>query len=120
MIKKGWFSDIEIIKIQKKINNQQSNNIVPDTSNINKQKQTNRNEPQTSKNGNPTQPNTTQLSNPKQTLSQEQKLNQENFKRIMNSEKTTLPLLRNIEWRRVTAETNKVNQLLTYIYQRIL
>ena len=49
---------------------------------------------------------------PYQTLSQEQKLNLENLKRIMNSEKTTLPSLRNIEWR---TETNKVNQLLTYI-----
>ena len=29
--------------------------------------------------------------------------------------KTTLPSLRNIEWRIVKAETNKVNQVLTYI-----
>ena len=33
----------------------------------------------------------------------------------MNSEKSTLPSLRNIEWRKVKAETNKVNQELTYI-----
>ena len=33
----------------------------------------------------------------------------------MNSKKTTLPSLRNIEWRTVKAETNKVNQVLTYI-----
>ena len=33
----------------------------------------------------------------------------------MNSEKTTLLSLRNIEWRIVKAEKNKVNQLLTYI-----
>ena len=33
----------------------------------------------------------------------------------MNSEKTTLPSLRNIEWRIVKAETNKVNEVLTYI-----
>ena len=31
-------------------------------------------------------------------------MNLENVKRIMGSEKTTLPLLRNIEWRTVKAE----------------
>ena len=63
----------------------------------------------------PTQPNTAQPNNPEQTLSKEQKLNLENLKRMLNSEKTILPLLRNIEWRIVKAETNKVNQVLTYI-----
>ena len=33
----------------------------------------------------------------------------------MNSEKTTLPALRSTKWRTVKAETNKVNQVLTYI-----
>ena len=33
----------------------------------------------------------------------------------MNSEKITLPSLRNIEWRIVRAETSKVNQVLAYI-----
>ena len=33
----------------------------------------------------------------------------------MNSEKTTLPSLRNIEWRVLKTETNKINQILTYI-----
>ena len=37
-------------------------------------------------------------------------MNQENVKRIMNGEKTTLPSLRNIEWR-----TLKINQVLPYI-----
>ena len=32
-----------------------------------------------------------------------------------NDEKTTLSSLRNIEWRIDKAETNKVNQVLTYI-----
>ena len=50
IIKKGWFSELEIIEIHQKINNQQGNNTVPDTSNINKQKQLNRNEPPTSEN----------------------------------------------------------------------
>ena len=97
-------------------NDQQgSNNTLPGTSKINKQKQPILNESPTSENGNPTQPNTAQQNNPKQTLSQEHKLNLENLKRILNSEKTTLPSLRNIEGRIVKAETNKVNQVLTYI-----
>ena len=33
----------------------------------------------------------------------------------MNSEKITLPSLRNIEWRTVKTETNKINQVLPYI-----
>ena len=33
----------------------------------------------------------------------------------MDSEKTTLPSLRCIEWRKVKTETNKINQLLPYI-----
>ena len=82
---------------------------------MNKQKQPNRNEPPTSKKRNASQPNTAQPNNPEQTLSKEQKLNQENFKRIMNSEKTPLPSLRNIEWRTVKEEMNKVNQVPTFI-----
>ena len=52
-----------MIEIYQKINNQQGNNTVPDTSNINKQKQSNRNEPLTSENRNSTQPNTAQPNN---------------------------------------------------------
>ena len=88
IIKKGWFSDTEIIEIHQKINNQQGNNTVPGTSNINKQKQPNQNEPPTSENGNPTQPN-----RPEKTVSQEQKLNLEKLKRIMNSEKNNLTII---------------------------
>ena len=62
---------------------------------------------------NPTQQNTTQQNN--LILTQEQKLILKNLKRILNSEKTTLPSLRNIEWRIVKAEMNKVNQVLSYI-----
>ena len=54
-------------------------------------------------------------SNPTETLSQEQPTNLENLKRIMNSEKTTLPTLRNLEWRTLKTETNKINQILPYI-----
>ena len=114
-IKKDWFSDLEIIEIHKKINNQQSNNTVPDTSSNNKKTQPNQKEPPTSENGNSTQLNNTQPNNPEQTLSQEQKLNLEYLKRIMTEENTTLPSYRNLEWRTVKAERNKVNQVLTYI-----
>ena len=111
IIKKRWFSDLEIIEILQKINNRQVNNTVHVTSNINKQRQLNRNETPTSENEYSTQPN-----NPEQTFSQEVKLNLENLKRIMNSEKTTLPSLRNKQWKLFKMETNKVNQVLTYIY----
>ena len=33
----------------------------------------------------------------------------------MNSVKTTLPSLRNIEWRTLKTETNRINQMLPYI-----
>ena len=67
-----------------------------DILNINKQKQSNQNEPPISENRNTTQPNNTQPSNTEQTLTQVQKVNLENLKRIMNGEKTTLPSPRNI------------------------
>ena len=97
-------NSLEILEIHQKINNEQDDNTVTDTSIINKQKQPNRYEPPTSKNI-----NTTQRNNPKQTLSREQEANLENLKRIMNDEKISLPSLRNIEWRTVKTETNKIN-----------
>ena len=33
----------------------------------------------------------------------------------MNSEKINLPLLRNIEWRTLKTDTNKINQILPYL-----
>ena len=75
----------------------------------------NENEQLTSENENTTLPNNAQPNNHKETLSQEQKINLENVQRIMNSEKTTLPSLRNIEWRTLMIETNKINQILPYI-----
>ena len=33
----------------------------------------------------------------------------------MSSEKTILPSLRNIEWKTLTIETNKINHILPYI-----
>ena len=74
------------------------------------QKQHTRNEQPTLGNKNATLP-----SDPEETLSQEQKTNVENVKRIMNSKKTNLPSLRNIEWRTLKTETNKINHILPYI-----
>ena len=57
----------------------------------------------------------TQPNNPEQIATQEQKVNLENLKRIMNGEKTTLPSLRNIEWWTFNTETKKIHQVLPYI-----
>ena len=85
VIKKGWFSDLEILEIHQKTHKQ--DNTIPDTSSGTDQKQPNRNELPTSENEDATLPNNAQSSNPKETLSQEQKINLENVKRIMNSER---------------------------------
>ena len=86
IIKKGWFSDLEIVEIHQKINNEQDSNTVPDTSRINKQKQPNRNEQPTSENGNATQLIGARPNNSEQTQTKEQKVNLESLKGIMNEE----------------------------------
>ena len=73
MIKKGWFSDLEILDIHQKTNTQ-GNNI---ESSVVKQNQPDRNELPSSENENATLPNNAQPSNPKETLSQEQKIDLE-------------------------------------------
>ena len=92
--KKGWFSDIELLEIHQKTL-KHNYNTVPYTPSGVKQKQSNEKEPQTSASENTTLPNDTLPNNQEETLSQEQKLNLENVKRIMSSEKTILPSLRN-------------------------
>ena len=82
----GWFSDLELLEIHQKTL-KQNYNTVPDTPGGVKQKQSNKKEPQTSTNKNATLPNDTLPNNQEETLSQEQKANLENVKRIMNSEK---------------------------------
>ena len=67
---------------------------MPDTPSGVKQKQSNEKEPQTSANENTKLPNDTLSNNQEETLSQEQQVNLENVKRIMNSEKTTLPYIK--------------------------
>ena len=101
IIKKDWFSDREMhLEIHQKINNEQNSNAVPDTLSIIKQKHPKQNEQPNLENGNTAQQNNAQ-----------QKSFEENLKRIMNSEKTTLPSLGNIELRTVMSETNKINQV---------
>ena len=108
IIKKGWFSDLEILEIHQKTQTQGST--IPNTSSDANQKQHIRNELPTSDNE-----YSTVASNPTETLSQEQQTNLENLKRIMNSKKTTLPPSRNIEWGTLKTETNKINKILPYI-----
>ena len=92
IIRKGWFSYVEILEMHQKINNEQNSGIISDTpSNNKKKKQFNRNELLTSENRNAIQTNNTD-----QTLTQEQKVNLETLMKIMNEEKTTLTSLRNI------------------------
>ena len=112
--KKVWFSDLELLEIHQKTL-KQNYNTVPDTPSGVKQKQSNEKEPQTSANKNTPLPNDTLSNNHEETLSQEQKVNLEHVKRIMNSEKTILPSLRNIEWKTLKIETNKMNHILPYI-----
>ena len=112
--KKGWFSDLELLEIHQKTL-KQNYNAVPDTPSGVKQKQSNEKEQQTLANENTTLPSDTLSNNQEETLSQEQKVNLENVKRIMNSEKTILPSLRNIEWKTIKIETNKINHILPYI-----
>ena len=114
IISKGWFSDLEVLETHQKTH-KQNYNTVPNTSNGVKQKQLNENELLTSENENTTLPNNAQPNNHKETLSQEHKINLENVQRIMNWEKTSRPSLRNIEWRKLKIETEKINQILRHI-----
>ena len=50
-----------------------------------------------------------------QTLTQEEKMNAEIIKRIMSEKKTSLPSVRNQDWRTIKSETEKINDLLTNI-----
>ena len=62
IIKKGWFSDLEILEIHQKINKEsrQDPNTVINTPNTEKQEQSNWNEPQSNNNQNITHTQTTQ------------------------------------------------------------
>ena len=113
-IKKGWFSVLELLEIHQK-SNRQNYNTVPDTSNGVEQKQSNEKQLQTSANENTTSANDILPRNQEKTLLQEQKINLENGKRIISSEKTIIPSLRNIEWKTLKIKTDKINLILPYI-----
>ena len=97
IIKKGWVSDLQILEIHPKTQKQNHNTVPLHQVVSNKYNPTKKRLP-TSENENTRLQNNTQPRNHEETLSQEQKKkNLENVKRIMNSEKATLPSLRNIE-----------------------
>ena len=104
IIKKGWFSDLKILEILQKTNNEQDTNTASDTLGFDKQEQANKNQGLTSKNRNITHPNNTE-----QTLTQEQKIKLENLKRIMNEQKSTFLSLWNTEWRKIKMEAETIN-----------
>ena len=82
---------------------------------VSNKKQSNEKELKTSANENTTLPNDSLPCNQEETLSQEQKINLENIKRIISSEKTIPSSLRNIEWKILKIETDKINPILPYI-----
>ena len=92
IIKKGWFSHLEILEIHQKMNYEQDTNTISDTPRTDKQNQSNQNEPLISENRNATKTNVTQPDNTMQTLTQKQKINLENLKRIMNGGKDELTI----------------------------
>ena len=74
IITKGWFSELEILEIDQKINNKQDSKIISDTPIIYKHQLSYKNEPPTSENRNATQLNT-QPKSTEQTITQNQKVN---------------------------------------------
>ena len=60
IIKIGWFSDLEILEIYQKTNNEQDSNKISDIPTIDQQEQSKRNELPTSEYRNTTQPNNTE------------------------------------------------------------
>ena len=107
--KNGWFSDLEILEIHPQIyrqTHQQTPNTVTETINRGKLETPN----QTLHDNDPCTANTQT-----QTLTQEEKTNIDIVRRIMSEKKTTLPSLRDQDWRTVKSETEKVNDFLINI-----
>ena len=105
IIKKGWFSDLEILEIHLKTNNEQDTNTVSDTLCFDKQEKSNRNEPPTSEHRNTTPP----------TTQSKQKVNLENLKRIMNEPKNYLATTKKHRMENNQDGNGKINQVLSYI-----
>ena len=87
---------------------------ISDTPSIKNQKQCNRNKPPTSENRNATQPNNAQP-NTEQTLTQEQKVNLDILKRIINGEILPYHHLETLNEEQSRRKQKKINQVLTYI-----
>ena len=107
--KNGWFSDLEILEIHQQIyrqTHQRTPTAVTETINTGKPETSN----QTVHDNDPCAANTQT-----QTLAQDEETNVDTIKRIMSEKKTTLPSLRNKDWRTVKFEAEKVNDLLINI-----
>ena len=105
---KVWFSDLKILEIYQKVikeEYQQNSTFWTETLNTVKQEPTEQTETQNNENRNTTHPYTT-----KQMLTQKGKINVK--KKIMTETRTTLPSLRNQDWKKVKVVTEKVNKLL--------
>ena len=97
VIKKVWFSNLEILEIHQQINRetfQQDSISVTETINTEKHDPSNRIEMQSNCNRNSTQPNS------EQTIKQEEKMNVLIMNIIMSKKKTTLLTLRNQDWKK--------------------
>ena len=70
IIRRGWLSDLKILEIHQKTNNEQDSKIISNASSTDKQEQSNRNESLIFENRNTTTPNNTE-----QTSTQKQKIN---------------------------------------------
>ena len=81
IIKKGWFSELEILQMRQKVNRKsrsQDPNTVIGTPKTEKRGPSNRNKPQSNENRNNTHPNLTE-----QALTQEKEMITENIKKIV-------------------------------------
>ena len=100
ILKKNCFFGLEILEICGQVNQEEFTQI----------ESTKRVEMLNTDNQTTTEPSTTTS-----ILVQEDKTNVELIKKVISEHKTTLPSLRNQDWKKVQVETEKVNKLLKYI-----
>ena len=103
------FSDVEILEIHQKIDNEQESNTISDAPSINKQELPNRNELPTSENRDATLPNNAVNTNTRT------KGKSIKFKVNYERGKDYLTITKGIELRTVKMETKKINQVLPYL-----
>ena len=115
ILKKGWISDLEVLEICKQVNTEEYSQDSPFPNRNTKcwkKEPPNRIKKENTENQNPKLPST-----PKQMLMQD-KINLELMNKILSEKKTTLPSLRNLDWKNVMIETEKVIKLLANILKR--